>query len=293
MKRIAYLLIVILTMFCLPSCVPDPSAGNYSDVLTVKTLSTEAELTVYQGEIPFSELMEICGVKLNWESTDSAVFTANGKDYRLVLSEKTLKEIGGEKNLLTPPLEIANSRITTYSQNLERELYLDPETTNYVLQLLGFSGKNQVVILAPESMKRWDRTRAHTITTDTVPVRKARVFPLDGAGDGTVITVSNEEIPLTQVLTASGVKIHWIAEDTAEFSLDEKLYQMIPSECAIYPIENGEVNLSKNKLFVPWYLENSFLFSLDGEIYMDITLTNILLQFFDNIRDYTIVTWED
>lgn len=102
----------------------DITSGNY------------VKLNEYYADLPFTEVMEALGAKVEWQNKTTAKITYVGQDYILDTTKCSLIEVGGTFNIIsTPPGS------TRHYQVVGDEFILDNVTMKGAFQLMGTSIK--------------------------------------------------------------------------------------------------------------------------------------------------------
>lgn len=246
-----------------PTATADPDSPYY---ITVRTPKGEYEIGGTESEVPVTQVLAACGIRLNWSDDNTVSFKVNGASYTLSVSDLSLKKEGEDANLITPPTGATDP----VSFVRDREIYLDPNTMNAVLFRLGFQGDRQtsVVINVKEGYVSPDEE------TEATGPRQLLVQPVNSRKEPVVLELNIEEIPLTRVLEACGVKLNWSDEDHATFTVNEKTFALCISENKITDSADPDTNL----IYAAYFVDNPIITSQENEIFMDIETTNLVLH---------------
>ncbi len=127
-RMVPFLISVILVLLICAGC----SAGNVArktaaeDEASVSVTVNGKTRTVFAADsaFPVTDVLQACGVTMNWSDDDTAYFYVNEQNYILDLSDLSIRESDSGFNIALPPPGTEDGFIFRAG----KELFVDPDT---------------------------------------------------------------------------------------------------------------------------------------------------------------------
>ena len=136
-RMVPFLISVILALLICAGCSADQLGARKAadeDEASVSVTVNGKTRTVFaaDSDFPVTDVLQACGVTMNWSDDDTANFTVNGQDYILDLSELSIREADSRINLALPPPGTEDGFLFREG----KELFVDPDTMRSLLYLM-------------------------------------------------------------------------------------------------------------------------------------------------------------
>ncbi len=128
-KKLFMIVIVVLLILMFSSCSAVRKKG---ESISVKANGIKQTVALKNGEVPIADVIEACGISLDWTSSSTAIFNHKGVNYVLDVSNKTIHKEGSSFNYIQVPPGTDDGFIHSVDGNI----FVDFSTMKSVLYML-------------------------------------------------------------------------------------------------------------------------------------------------------------